>query len=244
MRIYFLSSQPEICQIFQHNLQEHQCFIFSNLEPVVDLIDNKRIFPDLIIADFICHNHDFFNVFKQMNKYSKHIPLIYYNDPVVTANNRVLHWKMSITLSDIHKENLKLKEYEKILTTISNLVESPKLKPYIKLMQEPKPLPKNLLINELYNDYEYEEIEARLYKIKKMENMTESLFFLLTILFKLQNCPCKLDDILEEYKKAEKEMKIESLKVKLSRLNTIIKKHPELRITINKSKSGIQLVEF
>lgn len=244
MTIYFLTSQPEICQILQNYLQEHQCYIFSTFEPVVDLIDNKKIYPDLIVADYICHNHDFFNIFQQMNKHARHIPLIYYNDPVITANNRVFHWKTSIFLADIHNEEHKLDEFDSIFNTIASLIESPKLRPYIKLMQEPKPLPKDLLINELYKDFDYENIEARLYKLKKIENMTESLFFLLTLLYKLQDKPLSYEDLLNEYKTSSKQMKIESLKVKLSRLNSIIKKHPELRLTINKTNSGFQLVEF
>lgn len=244
MIIYFITTQPEICQILQHNLKEHTCFIFSELSPVIDLIEKKGARPDLIAADYMITNHSVFNIYDQMDKYNLHIPLIFYNDPIVITRNRPIHWKTLIKMSDPCNKELDLEKYSPVFETIARLIESPELNPYIYMMQQPKPLPKHMLINYLYNDFQIASLESRLYAARKFKKMTDGLFFLLELLYKLQDKPSTLEAIQQEYKLNRKHIKLESLKVELSRLKSILKNNPDSRFTIIKRLEGFQLVEF
>ncbi|MCQ2586740.1 MAG: hypothetical protein MJ174_01400 [Treponema sp.] len=244
MLIYFITSQPDICQIFQKNLPKHHCFIYTTLEPIYDLIKNKNAIPDLIIADYIMNNHSIFNVYEFMNERKLHIPFIYYNDPVISFPDRVMFWKYILEVNDPYNTELDVEKFHDVFTTIMELVESPDLKPYIKLLQDPKPLPKAKLINYLYRDYTLSSLGDKLYKYRRIPGMTDGLFFLLQMFYQNIGFVLSLEQLQDEYLKNGKEIKIPSLKVELSRLRTVLKKSNDSRIDIIKRQNGYELIDY
>lgn len=217
MTIFFISPEPEICQILSKSFPQHSCYIFSKIESLSELINNFSKMPDLIVMDYLTFNHDIYNVFEEMRRKNTYIPLIFYNDPCLTTPIRSLHWKYILEYEKPVSSDFKVTdELMDIFKEIEQLVESPELSPYIPLMQKSKSINttnnNKIFLKELL-DYQSEEIFNYL-----QENLSKQQFFLFKILFKNRETYIALGEILEEYKKNDKQMTENSLEVVISRL--------------------------
>lgn len=217
MTIYFASQEPEICHIFSKEFPEHSCFIFTGFASLMDMIKKLSIMPDLLVLDYLLYNHDIFDIFKEMNKKSVYIPLIFYNDPTLILPKRSLHWKHIIEYQKPDFCDFTItEEYEKIFSKIEEMVESPELSPYIPLMQPHKKLPKEIINSDYYKKMLTTQEEDKLIFLKN--NLSENQFFLFNLFYENLDNFLSLDTIIKKYKADNREMTENSLKVVISRL--------------------------
>ena len=226
MRVYIHSPLIELADIIADHLigQGHTCYVIENLEKLFLTINNQQTLPDLLVLDYTSFNHDSFNAARNLTRHNKFLPLIFYNDPVLTRSHRALHWKAQIELLQCRCGEQDLSVYDEIFASIQTLIESKELRPYVPLMQPPKPLPDELKKQRFTLDFIRKNLQDTVIAFKERTKLPESLFYLLQILQEHKKEDMTLEEILEVYKKDGKTMKLESLKVLMSRLRNTIRK--------------------
>lgn len=251
MTVYLFSQSYEIGQIINDHLisNKYSCFLFPQKEAITTEIKNRKTPPDLLILDYTMYNHDFFNIFKYLNQIKIELPVIFFNDPCITASTRTKHWLSQLkrlTYKEPGKQftDEKLSEYEKLFSKIEEIVELEELAPYIELMQKTKPLPDYLKKHFLSIEYIKANDSDYIYDFKKKINLSGSLFFLLQILEQNKNIPMTLEEILEYYKKEGKKMTTNSLKVLISKLRKEISNDKDCKFTLSSNKGVYSLSGF
>ena len=224
MTVIFLTTQPEICQIFSNNLPSHTSFIFTNMDIFFATIKNITTKPDLVLMDYTLYNHEVYSIYHELHQEQIDVPVIFYNDPCLVLEDRVAHWNYMIHIMKTSYKEIDTEQFDDIFQTINALVTSPELSPYINLMQKTKPLPEHLLISKIYTKDFLTKAEIPLKDIRDNPFMTKAAFVLFEILINKSNEEVTAQEIIDEYKKLNKPLKDDSLKVNISKLRSILKK--------------------
>ena len=241
MTIFFYTSQPEIIRIIINNLQIHTCLTFTSHETLDDFIRNMKIPPDLLVIDYTLINPYLFDLNDYLNKNNLNIPYLLYNDPIPLIPDRALHWKKLLEYKQPNAKNYDWDNLFPIFEKIRDIIEDPNLSPYIKLMQQSKPVPKNLDLifnSENKNSATYSKELIRISLAYKMPN---NLFHLANCLIEEMkdfSSPKKIADI---YSQKFSYISEASVKVQLSNLKKFFE-HIYCRFTIITSKKGYKLV--
>lgn len=234
MVIYILSTQPEIGQIIQDHLTSEQnlCFLFQNISQLAGNLEGLKKSPDLLILDYTLFNHDLFSIKDYLNNLDIKLPCIFYNDPCITKYSRTKHWLSQIKLLQEIELNNREKEYEELLLSLTNLIESKELSPYINLMQKPLPLPNYLKKEKLNLTNIKRKTDDNIYDFKEKVSLPNNLFYLLKILQQNKNIKMTTADIQELYKNDNKNISEASIKVLISNLKKEIEKDPSCNFRI------------
>lgn len=240
MIIIFYTTQPEVCHIIAEKLSNHSCFIFTRQDLVYSAVDNMINPPDLLVLDYLVYNHSSFNVYHFMHDNNKEIPLIFYNDPCIITSTRTLFWLHFLEMNYPDTIDFSNEEFINVLKKIEETVESNELKPYIKLMQQPKPFPEYMRRTEFYGHVIETNSPDIIYRFKDDTKMPNNLFYLLEILFEYRDRTVSLDEIRERYTKHYRKISETSLKVHLSELNTLMKNNENFDFVLIKKKDGIE----
>lgn len=240
MIIYIYSTQPEIGQIIHDHLTSkgNLCFSFDNPDNIADTINKLKYYPDLLILDYTIYNHDLFNLRDFFNTKKIQIPVIFYNDPCLTKSSRPKHWKSQIELMQKLNTKKEISLYDSVFTNLAELIESKELSPYIKLMQNPLPIPSKLKKQNLSLENIKRKNNDNINDFKINVKLPNNLFYLLTLFQKNKNIQMSLNEIVELYKNDNKKITEESLKVLISKLRNEIKKDPSCKFIIS-NKRGL-----
>lgn len=244
MMIIFLTVQPEICHIMSAKLHNHSCYIFSQPEHFFSIIRNMKVPPDLLVLDYTLFNHDIFNIYDEMITENIQMPAIFYNEPCTSKLSRADFWEYMIQYEYGFLNDFDTKEYKPVLKVIQDVVESPDIRPFVPLMQKPKPLPKEFAANPFYEEQIRMTIESQLNKLHNSPGFSEANFALLQIFYANFNKTLTLQQIQEEYQKNNRDISIESVKVNISKLRSAMKKVKGCRLIILHNKTGYKLTEF
>ena len=160
----------------KHRRNWEVCFKFSTSSSLTEFLTSIKHLPDLLILDYTCYNHEFFNIQPTLKSINKLFPVIFYNDPCLIHPKRSLHWETQLKLLYNITEKEQLDKYKQVFEKIEAIVESPELKRYIPLMQTPLPFPKNesktkTLFSKLQID-----TSLSLLNFKKRCNLAENLY--------------------------------------------------------------------
>lgn len=245
MRVYIYSPFFEISALLSEKL--HNCkdkFIpFHKLDDLIDTVKNSIIPPGLIILDYLSINHDLFNCISHLTSMKSFTPFIFYNDPCLTKKDRIDHWKNVITKVKYCPKDLSYLDV--ILEKIQSIIESDEYKKYIPLMSLPEKLPLSMIQNMEYLSYIKENSESCIKDFQERNNLPSNLFYLLSI---LQNYgkekPMTYDEIRNKYIEDNKKMSIESLKVLMSQLRSIIRKDKNCNFLISKFNKSYRFVFY
>lgn len=250
MTVYLFSRCYEIGQILNDHLlsKGYSCFLFSNKNDLVTAVTNLKVLPDLLILDYQTFNHDFFNIYQHLYEIKMYLPIIFYNDPCMMPCTRALVWLdqlnlLKVLLDKKYKENEK-NEYKKLFEEIEYLVELDELKPYISLMQQPKPLPDCLKKKQFTLDYIKNCNTNFIYKFKENVKLPDRLFYLLKIFQQNIDSPITLKDIQEIYRKDGKEITENSLKTLISNLRKEMLKDKTCNFLISNNKGAYSFIEI
>lgn len=244
MIIIFYTTQPEICHVIAEKLIDHSCFIFTRQDLVFSAVTNMINPPDLIVADYMVYNHNAFNVYHYMYNEHKQIPLIFYNDPCIPGPTRVQYWQHFLKYRYPENMDFTTEEFTSVLRIIEETIESKEIKPYVKLMQNPKPLPDILSRTDFYEHAIKTNSPAIIYEFKEDTNMPNCLFNLLEILFEFKDQVVTLEELQKRYSKIYRTISINSLKVHISQLNTMIQRNEKYNFVITKRKDGYLFRSF
>jgi len=246
MKVFIYSKQREIAQVIADHLSDkgHLCFSFYKLENIREVIEKTDSKPNLLIIDYTAFNHAMYDIYRQFERHKYHVPIVYYNEPCLVMPTRTEHWLVQINYKQNYYLKLDLEQYRPILTDLEELIEAPEFKPYVSLLQEPKPLPKSLVHDQLTLNYIRENENDCIYEFKYKIKLSPSLFYLLSILQQNKSEPMSLEDILLKYKKDKKQMTLASLKVQMSRLRSKIRENPDCGFLINYSEKKYRFVRY
>lgn len=145
MTVYFYTLQRSVCRKIAERLEEggHVCCIYTDAGEFYNAVLNMKEFPDLLLIDYLAHDHDTFNVYRYMREAGCLIPLVFYNDPFPpNGKMRVEHWRMMLNLYYSDVEALDVESYASVFECLERAIESDEVKPYISLLQPPKPYPR------------------------------------------------------------------------------------------------------
>lgn len=242
MTIFFVSPEPEICHILSKQLSQHNCFVFSSFTNLINMLSSLSTMPDLLVMDYLSFNHDLFDIYKEMNKNSAYIPLIFYNDPTLILPTRSLHWKHVIEYQKPdYVEFTVTEEYEKIFNKIEEIVESEELSPYIPLMQTWKRLPKEIKNYDDFTKMITSQDEEKLMYLRK--HLSSAQYFLFNIFYNNINEYLSLEALLKEYSANDRQMTEKSLEVVISRLRKKLRELDKVGFIIESHNKNYILIE-
>lgn len=246
MRLYIFSTQAEINAILHDHFTEkgYLCITFSGLEEFFNSIEHNVSPPELMILDYVVYNHDIFNIYNYLEKKKCYFPCIFYNDPCLTRSSRLSHWKAQINLLQNKTDKIKIDRIEPILKDLQNIIENKVISPSIKLMQLPKPLPKEFIKPKITLDYIQEQEDDGIEAFRIRNNLSNSLYYLLNILYQNQNLKLTIKDIQNLYKSDNKEISESSLYVMLSKLRGIVRTDKQAKFIIRKEGEYYHFIKF
>lgn len=240
MIIIFYTTQPEICHIIAEKLSEHSCYIFTRQDLVYSAVANMINPPDLLVLDYLVYNHNSFNIYNYMRDNNKEIPLIFYNDPCILSPTRTQFWLRFLELNYPDTMDFSNEELKNALKAIEATIESSELKPYIKLMQQPKPIPEYMKIGSFYKHVIETDSPDIIYRFKDESKMPNNLFYLLEILFEYRGRTINMNELQLKYSKHYRKISEASLKVHISQLRTLFKNYEKYNFVIIKKNEGIE----
>ena len=248
MTVYLCSTQPDIFRFLANKIEKlgHFCLLFSDYTNLTNTLLNSKTLPDLVLLDYKVENHILTtNPYENLDAKKIYLPLIYYNDPCIAKGARVSVWKNII-------ENFCNKEYapqdkqlpdmqtmEELLNLVSDFVESKEFSPYIYLMQEPKPFPKDFSTDALLEKLKYDKNHYfNIEDFKQTAKLPENLFVLLQIFYDHKDDFISLSALKSFYSEKKGELSEESLKVHISQLKSRLKKFTDFNYSIEHSPKG------
>ena len=246
VRLFIYSLQWEITQIISDHLSNegHLCLTFDEQSHLYSTIKDLKKHPDLLILDFRVFNHDTFNIFSYFERFEIKLPVLFYNDPCLTRTTLAEHWKSQIDFLQGCYIDFDEEKYMPLFKSLQKLIESKEFKPYIALLQEPQPVPQEFIRDKYTLDYLQYNKDDSILNFKERNNLSNSLFYLLSILQKNKGISLSLKDIAELYKKDDKKITVESLRVLISKLKKAIRTDRDCNFLINKELNRYRFVKY
>lgn len=251
MIIFIATTQPDVLRFLAFRLEAkgHTCTIFTNQLSLDKALNSLKFLPDLLILDYKLENHLLSgNPFENLYRKKRYLPMIYYNDPCIGEGARMMVWRGFIEDMEnpefIPKDRTDmptLDDLDKIFSIVNDFVESEDFSPYIHLMQQPKPFPKNYTFEYICNKFKAWKIEENyIQEFRKKSKLPENLFTLLQIFSDRKGTKLSITEIKKIYTEEKAEISESSLKVMISNLRSFFKKFPEYHFAIVKSPSGYE----
>ena len=225
MQIYFVSTQPDVCQELAKGLRKkgHNCLLFNDLGEIFDALSNVKTPPDLLVYDYYLFNHDIYNIYDDNKANNFYTPLIFYNDPCPIFPELAENWMKLIKMTTTKNFTIKEEEYMPVFKALEKNV--------------------NALIRPERTDSKKNTVfYRRILIIKDETKMRASLFCLLETFCLKENTELTLKQIQAIYKKNNKIIKEESLKVELSQLRNYLKRSTSVQAEIIKRNDKYKLV--
>ena len=235
----------ELAEILTRKIEStgQNCFKFNSQSSLIEFISSVKYLPDLLILDYTSINHNLFNIYTELNSINKLFPIIFFNDPCLISKDRIKHWKTILDFYSQNRDESLEHEYDIVLKTIKEIIESPSLKPFIPLMQDPLPFPEELSINNKLLKLISNNNETSILHLKKRINLPDSLFYLLQLLYDNKEKGLTIEEIIELYKKDNKYLSVASLRVTISKLKKILTEDSDSQYVLHKQNNRYK-IEF
>ena len=139
MKIIFVSREPELCKVIASRLEDKtiQCSIKDNFLEFLLLLKDDKIQCDLLVCDFCQVQHMLCGIADLLRHTAKSVPVIFYNDPYPTKEDRVVYW---LSQNESLYTDLEFHHLIPIFKNINAIIENPSVRPYISLLQPPLPV--------------------------------------------------------------------------------------------------------
>ncbi|MBQ6780773.1 MAG: hypothetical protein IJP62_06030 [Treponema sp.] len=231
MKIIFVSREPELCAMLASRVENEsiQCSIKNNFLEFLLLLKNDKIDCDLLVCDFCQVQHMLCSIADLLRRASQIIPVIFYNDPYPTKENRVVYW---LSQNESLYTDREFHHLIPVFKTINAIIENPAVRPYISLLQPPLPV-SGVTMNS-------EEIEDPLLHFRIRNKIPPSLFSVFELFYR--NI-CKELSIKEISKRISKgyfhsSLKRASVYSYVSRLKKYMQNDPLAQYDIIRSSFG------
>lgn len=246
MVIFIYSPQRDISQIISDHLSEkgNICFVFTNQNEIITALKNLLKRPDLVILDYMCFNHDSFNIFQHFKEQNLLVPVLFYNDPCLTAPTRAQHWRSQIEKNQQHYIHRNFDSIQPVLNALEELIEAKEFRKYISLLQPPEKLPKELIKDSFTLEYIQNNENDCIYNFKDRSKLPNNLFYLLKLLQEHKSSPITLEQIIELYNDDKKTISESSLKVLISTLKNRIRKDKDCKFFILTENNTYRFIKY
>lgn len=137
MLIYFLTKEPDVCQLISDKLitKEIIITIFPTTTNLFKKIFELNLIPDLLLLDYLYFQPDLFNPYNLFNKSKKKFPIIFYNHPFPLPRRRKIFWLYNLKKT---KEDFDLTNISKILYKLEQILLDKNISKYISCIQYPE----------------------------------------------------------------------------------------------------------
>lgn len=138
MRIYFLTREPDVCQLLADKFSDNQTEIkiFPIATKLLQNVFDYGIEPDILLLDFLYYQAEFFNLYELLIKHEKMFPIVFYNHPFPIPEKRKFFWLYNLQRTGYFSD---LSKIEPILDKLQKALQDPHIMPYVSAIQNPKP---------------------------------------------------------------------------------------------------------
>ncbi|MBQ0162134.1 MAG: hypothetical protein KBS84_03105 [Treponema sp.] len=137
MRIYFLTRQPDVCQLLADCLAgpNVEIKIYPLLTSLFQTIFEFGVEPDILFLDYVYYASSTFNPYSLLLKQGKMFPIVFYNHPFPLSYNRKTFWLNELAKTEYFSD---LSKIEPLLEKMQQALADPAIYPYVTCIQEPK----------------------------------------------------------------------------------------------------------
>ena len=188
MKVYFLTHEVPVCRMMARRLADegYECFVDDDAMGFYDNMLTNEIDYDMLVCDFRIFQMSVFNVYDFLQHRQTVLPVVFYNDPFPTPEQRVVYWIMQ---NERLYERPQLEYLIPVLEKLNDIIEDPSIHPYISLLQPPLPLPGR----ELEDGSAGRQIDVRLFR--KRNRLQPGLFKLFKIFYDNQQHELSLKEL-------------------------------------------------
>ena len=138
MRIYFLTREPDVCQLLADSFTkpDNEIKIFPIITKLFQTVFDEGILPDILFLDFLYFQSDAYDFYSILKKKNKIFPVVHYNHPFPIASKRKYFWSFNLQKTGYFKD---LSKIEPLLSTMENALQDPQIAPYVSCIQQPQP---------------------------------------------------------------------------------------------------------
>ncbi|MBR5933203.1 MAG: hypothetical protein IK002_04365 [Treponema sp.] len=138
MTVYFLTRQPDVCQLIADRLQESdvEIKIYPVITNLLQTVFDFNLEPDILFLDYMYYQNENFDPYLLLKKYNKIFPIVFYNHPYPLPDKRRLFWLYSLKRTGLFNN---LSRIEPILYSMEEALKDPRIFPYVSGIQQPKP---------------------------------------------------------------------------------------------------------
>ena len=194
---------------------------------VYDDLLNGSVDYDLLVCDFKALQMSIFNVYDFLQERSVILPIVFYNDPFPSREDRVAYWLMQ---NERLYDGESLRSLIPVLEKLNQIIESDDVHPYVSLLQPPLPTPGS----EAEAAGGHRALDLRLFR--KRNRLQPGLFKLFKIFYENQQQELSLKELSKRmWGTSSKGNTVYSY---ISRLRKCIKNDYLVRIDIERTAPG------
>lgn len=138
MRIYFLTREPDVCQLMADKFTEPdtEIKIFPIITNLFKTVFDEGILPDILFLDFLYFQSDAYDFYSILKKKNKLFPVVHYNHPFPIASKRKYFWTFNLQKTGYFND---LSKIEPLLGIMESALQDPQIAPYVSGIQQPQP---------------------------------------------------------------------------------------------------------
>lgn len=177
VNLCFLTKEENTCRLIMSRLELKgwTCFIQNDWIGLYRSLQETECKIDMIICDFTLIGSCYFNLFESILELGKKIPVIYYNDPVPSDDERIAHW---ISQNELCYSSKFPAYCVNVITELNKIICDKTVKRHISLLQPAVPVGFDLKKNG------NSEKEIDLLSFRFRNNLTPVLFKLFEYMYK------------------------------------------------------------
>lgn len=138
MRIFFLTREPDVCQLLADRFAGNgtEIKIFPVISQLLQTLFDFNIIPDILFLDYLYFQPDYQNFYDILKKKGIMFPVVYYNHPFPIPSKRKFFWSFNLLKSGNFSD---ISNIEPLLETMESALADPQISPYVSAIQQPLP---------------------------------------------------------------------------------------------------------
>ncbi len=230
MKVCFLTREPEVCRLMVKRLDSTEIDCTIHLEAIVlyEAIRKKELFCDLLILDYKMMELSVFDLYERIRELDVPVPLIFYNDPYPTKNERVAYWMSQNTYIFRGGDYFYLFDF---FCTLNDIIEDPAVHPYISLLQPPLPIS----LSCEFEGNDLRQIDLKQFRLRN--HLPPMLYRLFVLLYDKRGQEVSVQEMAQALSIRRKH-KPSSMYSYISRLKKYIADDPMVKIEIYRTDPG------
>lgn len=137
MRIYFLTRQPDVCQLIADRLTKLkvEIKIYPIISSLLRDVFDFGLDPDILFLDYMYYNNERLNPYSVLKKHGHLFPIVFYNHPFPLPESRKKFWVLNLKRTGLFTD---LSKIDGVLDIVKNALDDPDIYPYVSGIQQPE----------------------------------------------------------------------------------------------------------